>query len=104
MSLFTKPPPIPDLAPRLEKLERAMKALELDWEEYFERFRRLLARLSKRAADDERRANDAISGHVRAPGVPQDPRSTTTLGDRITNPLARRLLQSSVPNDNGGTE
>lgn len=98
MSLFTKTPPPVDLAPRLEKLERAMKALELDWEEYFERFRRLLARLSKRAADEEKRAAGAISGDVRAPGVAQDARSVT---DRITNPLARRLLQSS---NNGGTE
>jgi hypothetical protein len=89
MSWFTRAQPKPDLTPRVEALERALKGLTLDWDETFERFQRLSARLAKRAADAERRDGDPGSGDLRAPGLPQDRRSGT---ERITNPLARRLL------------
>ena len=95
MGLFTKSPPTSDLIARLETLERKQKALELDWEEMFERFRRLLARLSKRASDDERRASEAISESVRVPA------GKSVQRDGIVNPLARRLLHG--PHD-GGSE
>lgn len=89
MKLFTRSKPEPDLLARIETLERAQKALAVDWDEYYERFRRLLAKLAKRAADEERRASEGDAGVSSAPRLPQDRR---TGGHPITNPLARRLL------------
>ena len=40
--------PDPDVEERLAKLERAVKDLQLDWEETYEKFRLLLMRLSAR--------------------------------------------------------
>lgn len=55
---FRKEIPNPDVEERLAKLERAVKDLQLDWEETYEKFRMLLMRLSAR----ERRAAPQVSG------------------------------------------
>lgn len=64
---------------RLDKLERQVKDLRLDWDLTFEKFQRLAARLAKRAERAEEAAEDP-------------PRHTN--GDSLTirNPLAAALL------------
>jgi hypothetical protein len=46
---------------RLEKLERQQRNLEADWDEWFDKFRRLYARLSKRVERDQQQEAEAAS-------------------------------------------
>ena len=65
---------------RLDKLERSMKDIELEWADKYDKFHRLYLRLQKRAKADEKAAEDG---------------SGPTNGDTpnpTTNPLAERLL------------
>lgn len=57
-----------------------MKALDLEWSSTYEKFRRLYARISKRSEREE------------APESPSEP-SNHGPPTKITNPLARALLQ-----------
>lgn len=50
----------------LEKLDRRATQLEMDWNEWFDKFRRLYARIAKRQERDE--ANEAPEG----PQSPED--------------------------------
>lgn len=66
---------------RLEALERKFKVVELEWEDMFDRFRRLHAKLARRQAREE------------APESPPEPRSPNGRALPSTqNPLAARLL------------
>jgi len=68
-----------DLEERIERLERTVKGLEVEWNGWFDQYRRLYARLAKR----EQRAADE-------PDSPQESRSPNGRGS--TNPLAARLM------------
>jgi succinate dehydrogenase/fumarate reductase-like Fe-S protein len=52
--------PAPDLEIRLEKLERVVRDLVLDWDQTYEKFRLLSLRLSKRA----KRAEEQEQGEL----------------------------------------
>ncbi len=71
-----------DKLARLEALERKIKALELEWDEMYDQFRRLYAKLSKRV---ERAKNDDHDSDREEEAPPP--------GARVTNPLALQLLQ-----------
>lgn len=74
----TQPRPDPQLLERMDKLERKVRDIQVDWELTFEKFQKLAARLAKRAERAEAASQDA-------PGP--------TNGDRVIhNPLAARLL------------
>lgn len=60
-----------DAQARIEALERKIKSLEVEWDEWYDKYRRLYARLSKRV---ERDGEPPATGH------------------RVTNPMARRLM------------
>ncbi len=85
---WTKPAPAPDLTPRVEALERGLKALQIDWEVTYEKFRVLLARWNKRARDEEARAQREGTGVSTAAAAIAAPRAD----GHVLNPLARRLL------------
>lgn len=88
---WTKPKPDRDLAERLEKVERDMKALRADAEEWQERYARLNARIAKRIKDalkHDQEFLDAEPSHTNAPG--------STNGRRITNPLAAEILRGRI--------
>lgn len=72
-----------ELTARVETLERGFKALEAEWNEWFDKYRRLYMRLSKRIADEEK-----------PPTLTQDERSPAK-PYQITNPLARAILGGS---------
>lgn len=74
-----KPGLRPDELVRLEAIERRMKVIEADWDEWYDKFRRLHARLSKRVARDEAEASAS----------PADARTVT---HPTRNPLAAALL------------
>lgn len=75
----SQPGPNLEVLERLEKLERTVKALQVDWDLTFEKFQRLAARLAKRAERAEEAAQDDAG---------------RTNGDSLTirNPLAAALL------------
>lgn len=64
----------------LAATKRRMKEIEVEWDGWYDKYRRLYARLSKR----EERAHET-------PDSPVEPRSPATPG-QITNPAAMRLL------------
>lgn len=53
---------------RLEALERQVKGIVLDWDETYDKFRRLYARLAKRVSD----ANKELASDVEAQEGPVD--------------------------------
>jgi hypothetical protein len=69
---------------RLESLERRLKVIEADWDEWYDKFRRLYARLSKRV---ER-------GEGNEPESPAEPR-TNGPAPHTANPLALALLRGN---------
>jgi len=72
---------------RIEALERRLKVIEADWDEWYDKFRRLYARLSKRVERGEAPVGEA-------PTSPADARSGPN-GHHTTNPLALALLRGS---------
>jgi hypothetical protein len=64
-----------EIQDRLEKLERAMKTLNLEWEDAYDRLKHMMSRVAKRAA----RMEEAEQGTVVEHGV------------RVPNPLNPRL-------------
>lgn len=71
---------IAELRARVESMERKYEKLDLDWTEMYDKFRRLYARIAKRAIDD---AAEAPEGRQGSPGVQGPP---------TINPAALRLL------------
>jgi len=72
---------------RLEALERRLKVIEADWDEWYDKFRRLYARLSKRVERGESAVDDGPSGPAEARTAPK--------GHHTTNPLALALLRGN---------
>lgn len=93
---WTRTQPTPThLIERLEAVERGFRTLRTDWDETYEKFQRLNARMAQRwrrlvaaeeAADSS--AGDGADGHAQ-PAVPD--RGADLQG--ITNPLALELLR-----------
>lgn len=79
MAFWTRTRQATDLEVRVERLERGYKALELEWNEMFEKMRRLHMRLAKR----DKRAEESAEG---SPGERSDN------GQGVGNPLAFRIL------------
>ena len=81
MSWFKRAPKPPnDWELRVETLERRFKGLEADWDEWYDKYRRLYARLSKRIQDSKKADEDA-------------PEDTNGQPVGYRNPLAERLLR-----------
>jgi hypothetical protein len=72
---------------RLEAVERRLKVIEADWDEWYDKFRRLYMRLSKRVERGEPAVGDPPDGAA----------ETRTDGKRYqsTNPLALAILRGS---------
>lgn len=77
MKLFKQSKPDPDLWEGLGRLRRSqevlegqMKQLKLEWDETFDKIRRLTSRLAKRDAIDKRRS-EATNGDTSEPEFPQ---------------------------------
>lgn len=70
----------------METLERKFKGLEADWDEWYDKYRRLYARLSKRVQDSKKADEDG----------PQEPVAASV---GYGNPLAERMLRGGR---NGG--
>lgn len=83
MGLLRRSEPGCNCAGRLDEIERKVKGLEIEWNEWFDKYRRLYARLAKRVKDDEERST-----------LPADER-TDGKRYRTTNPLARAILGGS---------
>jgi hypothetical protein len=49
---FHRPKQSFDVEARVEALERKVKAMEVEWDEWYDKYRRLYARLSKRVERD----------------------------------------------------
>ena len=81
----TKRELVADLEERLAKTEKRLDQVEMEWNEWFDKFRRLYARIAKRARDLEQAES------VPTPRSPGDGRSPIGTG-RITNPAAIALL------------
>lgn len=77
-----EPPEEPGLRERVESLEKRVDAIDLEWSEWFDKYRRLYARLAKRVHDEEKKP-DAPEG---VDGVA-----------RTINPLAAALLRGPRP-------
>ena len=75
-----EPKPPSDWEIRVETLERRFKGMEADWDEWYDKYRRLYARLSKRIQDSKKADEDA-----------PDDTNGGSVGYR--NPLAERLLR-----------
>ncbi len=96
--------PSEDTNARLERLEREWKSMMIEWEEWYDKFRRLYARIAKRAE----RATDAdtvdgrsLNGSTESVEVP----ATSRLNDRQLAAqraiLARRGGRNAVSNGEG---
>jgi len=73
-----------ELERSIESLERRWKKVDVEWSEWFDKYRRLYARISKRQQRDEKTSEDAPQGTIfpRAGG-----------NGSTDNPLAQRILK-----------
>lgn len=55
------------LRDRVEELERRWKAVEVEWDEWYDKFRRLYARIAKRVEREGEAAPDAAESRQDAP-------------------------------------
>ena len=74
-----------DIVERLETLERAMKALYLDWDDAYDKMRTLTARFTKRAQQIEK--HEAEAEPVNAS------RTGSTIVSSALDPVSRRILE-----------
>jgi hypothetical protein len=77
---------------RVGALEKRIDALEVEWEDWFGKYKRLYAQISRRAKLEEEREGKA--GDAATPGAARSPLA------RTGNPLALALL--NPPRPNGG--
>jgi hypothetical protein len=83
---WTRPQPTNQaLIERLEALERKIKALSTDWDETYEKFQRLNARMAQRWRRLSRAEDEA--------GDEDQPAAARNGADTPTNPLALELLR-----------
>lgn len=50
----TRPATNPTLEDRVAAIEKQLKAIDVEWSEWYDKYRRLLARISKRVERDEK--------------------------------------------------
>jgi phage shock protein A len=72
-----------DIKERMETLERAMRALQLDWDDAYDKMRTLTARFTKRAQQIEKHEEQVLPENGSPTG------STTATLD----PISRRILE-----------
>jgi len=75
---------------RLESLERQVKALVIEWDEWFDKYRRLYARLAKRVSDANKEPDvpeepQAPQAPERPPGWERDKSYLRRLAAQLTN-------------------
>ena len=66
--------------PRVEELERRLKSIEIEWDEWYDKYRRLYARIAKR---------------VKAQEAAESPENDEQARAKV-NPLALRILNRQV--------
>jgi hypothetical protein len=76
-----------DEVQRLEALERRLKVIEADWDEWYDKFRRLYARLSKRVERGEAPVEEAPDS--------LHPLRSAAQRHQTTNPLAIAILRGN---------
>lgn len=90
-----------DLTARLERLEREWKAREIEWEEWYDKFRRLYARIAKRVE----RENTASTADGPRPNGSYESAEASSGINRVqqlnAEILARRRGHRAVPNGQG---
>lgn len=84
-----------ELEERLDKVERAMKALQLDWDNTYDKVRQMMGRISKRAEQlhDEAESNGKLYPAPETPpdGLPEGvPRTLTARQAAIQAQILRR--------------
>lgn len=87
-----------DILDRLEKLERSLKALELEWEDAYDKLRHMMGRVAKRAEALERSEQQIEHGVALPPatGIAGLSPRAAQIQERIRQARQRRL--------NGGDE
>ncbi len=74
-----------DIVERLETLERAMRALQLDWDDAYDKMRTLTARFTKRAQQIEK--------HGTATQPENGSPTGSTTDTSVLDPVSRRILE-----------
>lgn len=99
--IFSEPEPSRDLKRRIEELEeenrridKALKDLELDWSEWYNKFRLLYARLTKRVRDEEKRQENE------EPQPMLERSSTPRNGNHLDELVHERLSRPKGPSRN----
>jgi len=87
---FSRREPDESFAARLKKLEQRVDVIDLEWSDWFDRFRNLYAKLAKRV----RTASEEADPAVRKPQDGRTPPGMVPVGSRI-NPLAEALLRGT---------
>jgi len=79
------------LEARVGELERERKAMAVEWDDWFVKFRGLYAKLRKAAKSEEEPVEEAST-------MPQDRRSPGRQGEPPMSPAAARLLAGGAAN------
>lgn len=74
-----------DLIERIEKLEKSVRDIRLDWDDTYEKFARLNQRLAKRMKDHEKQLERQEESDGRSP----DNGSRNPMADRLLHPYGR---------------
>lgn len=105
MAFWPKHPPMsepqvsPELKARLDALderarlqEKGLKELEMDWQEWYDKFRLLFGRLSKRISDAAKAEENGSQSRQDAPGATNSrlPTSHASPHDRAAPSIPRR--------------
>lgn len=67
MGLFSTTRKVSDLSERLEKLERAFKALQFEWDDTYDKLRRAMGRIVKTHAKIVESENGEEAAHAEVP-------------------------------------
>lgn len=83
------------LEERVEKLEREVEALDLEWSEMYDRFKRLLAGMAKRAERMEKAASGPVAAENKDPV--QLPLPTEDRVSRLNREIREQRRSNAVP-------
>jgi len=93
---FGRREPDPELAERVRDLERKMAVVDVEWSDWFDRYRRLYAKISKRAQEVPEDQPEGDRGANGQPGASFPGEDPSALHPHPTNPqllLRRRSLR-----------